>query len=623
MKAVILAGGKGTRLRPLTCNLPKPMLPIMEKPVLQHLIELLQRYHIKEAAVTVEYMSTSIKRYFGDGEGFDVDIQYFEEKKPLGTAGAINSTQGFCDETFLVISGDIVTDFDLAEGLAFHRKHGGVATVFSVEVAKPQEYGVIFSDENGKITDFEEKPRRTNLQSRLVNTGVYIFNRRIFDYIPVGVEWDISRDLIPSLLAEGEPIYTYSSSAYWKDVGTTEQYRQVHEDILRGKVNVNFSAVWNDEYGVWMGDGVSIEEGAFIKGPAYIGSGAVIRSGAKIDPYSVVGSHAEVQHKASIRKSIIWQNSYIGEKTELRGAIIAEKNVLWNGAAVYENGIVGSASTIGADVVVRPEVKIWPYKKIEHDTVLDHSLVWGHHQPVSLFQGHSIIGKANIEMTPEFIVNLAGAYKAVVSEGDEIIISSDNNPYTSLLKDIFIHTVRSGGINVLEEKAGSLPVVSFALAANEGRVAGIYLEMQDDNVIIQCLDENGERLNNKKQYELERAYKQHAFPNVPFERIGKHTVLTVDSCYQNVLHTSGDMRFFLYEMPCGNEAWTQLKESFLQEGFYAAPDVEALSLILSSGEGLYLTYEINHPSIVIYTDKKIPHVLIELINKKIQQFQRV
>lgn len=623
MKAVILAGGRGTRLRPLTCSLPKPMLPIMEKPVLHHLLELLQYYGIDEVAIAVEYLSTSIKDYFADGKEFGVTIHYFEERIPLGTAGAVNFAKSFCDETFLVISGDVITDFNLAEGLAFHHQHGGIGTIFAKKVEDPREYGVISLDAEGLVTEFEEKPCCSEFTSHLVNTGIYLFNHQIFDYIPDNQEWDISCQLIPALLAGNQSLYAYEATGYWKDVGTIEQYRQVHEDILQRKVQIQFPANWNTEHGIWMGRNVSIEEGAVINGPAYIGDWTVVRSGARVEASSVIGAHSEIQRNASISKSVIWQDSYIGEKTELRGAVIAEKNVLWNGTAVYENGVIGSSSILGAEVVIRPEVKIWPCKRIEQQSIIENSLMWGN-QSLSLFQDDVIIGKANLEITPEFVVALAGVYKSLFNPQDEVVVSAELHPYTQLLKEVFIHSVRSGGMDILEEPAGLLPLLSVAVTAKDKRVAGIYFQMREDNVVLHCLDESGEQLAKERQYAFERSYKLGTFRHVPYDVIGKHHLIAFKHEFHNPMQLSGENRFFLYEIPCRTDAWISTK-IHLTEGFLfkESEDKKALSLVGDNWGWVLLVYEQTDELAVLYANVKIPKLFLDAIRNKIQQYQRV
>lgn len=233
-----MAGGKGTRLRPLTCNIPKPMVPMLDKPVMEYGIELLKKFGITDIAVTVHYLPEVIKNYFGDGSDFGVNLHYFEEITPLGTAGSIKNAESFLDERFIVISGDALTDFDLSEGIKFHVEKDALVSIFMKQVECPLEYGVIMTNKNAEIIRFLEKPSWDEVFSDTVNTGIYVIEPEVFNYIEKDVPTDFSKDLFPLLMGKGIPLYGYSAEGYWSDVGNLKQYRQSNEDLLEGLVNV-------------------------------------------------------------------------------------------------------------------------------------------------------------------------------------------------------------------------------------------------------------------------------------------------------------------------------------------------------------------------------------------------
>ena len=239
MKAVIMAGGEGTRLRPLTCNLPKPMVPIVHKPMMEHILNLLKAHSIHEIASTLWYLPQDVMDYFGDGSQFGVSMEYFVEEEPLGTAGSVKNAEDFLNETFVVVSGDSLTDIDLSKAVAFHRERNAVATLVLTRVANPLNYGIVITGEDGRIRQFLEKPSWSEVFSDTVNTGIYVLEPEVLQEFAKGQNVDFSRDLFPKLLAKEAPIYGYIADGYWSDVGNLEVYRQAQQDCLDGKVRID------------------------------------------------------------------------------------------------------------------------------------------------------------------------------------------------------------------------------------------------------------------------------------------------------------------------------------------------------------------------------------------------
>jgi mannose-1-phosphate guanylyltransferase/phosphomannomutase len=375
MKGVIMAGGQGTRLRPLTCNLPKPMVPLLHKPVMEYSIGLLKKYGITDIAVTVHYIPEAIKNYFGDGSQFGVNLHYFEEHTPLGTAGSIKNAEGFLDERFIVVSGDALTDFNLESGLQYHLDKKSLVTIFMKQVDSPMEYGVIMTDPNGKIIRFLEKPKSmTEVFSDTVNTGIYILEPEIFSYLKKGVPTDFSKDLFPLLMDQGRELYGYSAEGYWSDIGSLTQYRQSHCDMLDGKVGLPLSG-YEIEPGIRVGEGVVIEEGVEIEAPISIDAGTVLRKGAKVHPYSVIGKHSIISGMASLKDSILWHNVFIGNQCELQSATIANSTQVAQQAFVHEYAVIGNHCKIGKRVHIQAETKVWPDKGIYEEPIMETSAV--------------------------------------------------------------------------------------------------------------------------------------------------------------------------------------------------------------------------------------------------------
>src|SRR3954468_2506541 len=288
MKAVVMAGGEGTRLRPLTSNQPKPMVPICGKPCIEHIVELVHRHGIEDVVVTLAFMPQVIRGYLGDGSALGVRIEYAVEEQPLGTAGSVRNAKEHLDETFVVISGDALCDFDLSEIVAFHRERGALATLALKSVDNPLEFGVVITDEQGRIERFLEKPSWGQVFSDTINTGVYVLEPSVLRAIPEDEPYDFSKQLFPDLLERGRQLHGWVAEGYWQDVGTLEQYRQANDDALDGKGALEIPGIRLRE-NVYLGDGVQLPELGQIEGPAYIGNFSRIDAGARIESYSVLG----------------------------------------------------------------------------------------------------------------------------------------------------------------------------------------------------------------------------------------------------------------------------------------------------------------------------------------------
>src|SRR3981081_682966 len=236
MQVVVMAGGEGIRLRPLTINRPKPMVAIVNKPCLGHIFDLLKRHHIEDAFVTLQYLASVIQDSYGDGGGVGMRLRYSVEETPLGTGGSVRQIGAALEETFLVISGDAMTDIDLSKVIAFHKEGKAAVTLTLVRVANPLEYGVVITQPDGRISKFLEKPSWGEVFSDTINTGIYVIEPRVLERYPIGAAFDFSKDLFPQLPAAGEPLYGYIASGYWTDVGSIPEYARANADMLLGKV---------------------------------------------------------------------------------------------------------------------------------------------------------------------------------------------------------------------------------------------------------------------------------------------------------------------------------------------------------------------------------------------------
>ena len=375
MKAVIMAGGEGSRLRPLTCALPKPMVPVLNRPCMEHTVYLLRQQGIADIAVTLQYLPEEIKSYFGNGSGYGVRLNYFIEDTPLGTAGSVKNASSFLDETFVVISGDALTDCNLQEAVEFHRAKNALVTLVLTTVTCPLEYGVVITDEQGRIVRFLEKPGWGEVFSDTVNTGIYILEPEVLDYINEQEMVDFSKDLYPQLLAEGKPLYAYVTKGYWCDIGNVEQYQQAQFDILEKKGTL-VSLPGKEIYpGIWMEEGVRIDPSVELIPPVVIGEGTVIGPHTRVGPLTVIGRGVHVGQGASLKRCVLWDYSWIGDGVELRGSTVGKKARLLKACRAFEGSVIGDHTVVGEGSVLEPGENM-AGKWIEKGTRLSSSLVW-------------------------------------------------------------------------------------------------------------------------------------------------------------------------------------------------------------------------------------------------------
>ena len=527
MKVIIMAGGEGSRLRPLTCDRPKPMVPIVNRPMMEHIVALLKRYGMTDIGVTLQYLPAQIKSYFGDGRELGVQMQYFIEESPLGTAGSVKNAGAFLDETFLVISGDALTDFDLKKAVDFHRAKGGVATLVLTSVATPLDYGVVIAGEDGQISQFLEKPSWGEVFSDTVNTGIYILEPEALQYVPENAMFDFAKDLFPLLMKKGYPLYGYVAAGYWCDIGNLQQYHQAHLDILQGLVHVEFTERELSP-GVFVGENVIIEEGAQLVAPVLIGSGARIGKGARIEACTVVGPQSIVDAYASVKRGLAWRNAYIGPRSQIRGAILCNRVQILGASALYEGSVIGDDTVIEDNCTIKPNVKIWPHKRVESGSTLTESLIWGTKPAKNLFGFDGISGSVNLEVTPELVAKLSVAFGSLLGEGSSVVVSSDDWKASRMLKDAAVAGLLSAGIQVYDLGITVTPITRQATKELDVK-GGIHIQLARENNMntkIKFLDAAGLDLAKGWERKLEQAYYREDFKRVKGLNVGETVKLT-------------------------------------------------------------------------------------------------
>ncbi|MGE5582767.1 MAG: sugar phosphate nucleotidyltransferase [Bacillota bacterium] len=524
MKAVIMAGGKGTRLKPLTCAKPKPMVPIVNRPMMEHIINLLKKHHFSEVLATLYYLPEAIRNYFGDGHDFGLRMRYFTEETPLGTAGSVRNCAEFLDETFLVISGDALTDIDLEAAVRFHQEKKATATLILTKVDNPLEYGVVITGEDGRIKRFLEKPGWGEVFSDTVNTGIYILDPKVFAFYQPGQNFDFSKDLFPLLLSGGEPLYGYVAGGYWSDIGNLEQYRQAHYDLLTGRIKLEIPGR-EIKPGVWAGEGVEIAEDAIIEGPVLLGNFTRVMSKAEIKEYTVIGDHCNVLDRGSIKRGIIWNHCYLGTDTEIRGAVIGDHSRLKGKNAVFEGVVLGEGVTVGVRSVIKPQVKIWPYKNIDSGIVVNDSMIWAKKGPKSLFGYAGISGTVNQEITPEIAVKLGAVFGAYLKPREKMAVSSDNFRAARVLKRALVAGALGAGVDVYDLGTLTIPVVRFAIHTL-GVKGGVHLQInprEAEGILIQFFDHTGVNIDKNTERALENSFFCEDYPRAAADAMGELT----------------------------------------------------------------------------------------------------
>lgn len=512
MKAVIMAGGEGTRLRPLTCNRPKPMVPVVNKPVMEHIIDLLKRHNLTDIAATLQYMPQLIKEYFHDGNEFGVSMRYYVEQTPLGTAGSVKNAEEFLNDTFVVISGDALTDIDLGKAIEFHQKKGSLATLVLKKVDVPLEYGVVVTDEEGRITRFLEKPSWGEVFSDTVNTGIYILSPEVLGYFNKNEMFDFSKDLFPILLKEKKPMFGYITDDYWCDIGDLRAYSQVHMDILDGKAKVEIPGREIKDK-VWVDEGAEIEDNVTIHSPCVIGRNTKVKKNSFVSSYTVVGDFNIIGERSGIKRSILWKNCIIDRNVQIRGSVICNKVHLKDNTSTFENSVIGDDTVVKDGAIIKPNIKIWPNKMIDEGAEVNSNMVWGSKYTRSIFGNRGIAGEINVDITPEYASKLGAAYGAIFKGKAKIGVSCDDSTPAQMLRVSFISGLLSAGIEVFDYGKMLLPITRSAVRfyKNDG---GIHISTSTEDsarLFIDFLDKNGSNIDRGVERKIENAFVREDF----------------------------------------------------------------------------------------------------------------
>ena len=525
MKGVIMAGGFGTRLKPLTINRPKPMVPVANRPMMEHIIELLKRHGITDLVSILYYQPEQITSHFGDGAEFGVSMEYVTAEADYGTAGAVrNAADLIGDARCIVISGDVLTDFDLGAAIREHEARAAEATIALTVVENPLAYGIVIAhQETGQIERFLEKPTWGQVFSDTINTGIYILEPAALARVPAATNFDFSKDLFPSMLRDQARLFGHIAHGYWRDVGNIEEYRLANEDALRGSVHVLARGVARAEgAGTIHGErGAAVGREVKITGSVVLGRSSSIGTGASLENV-IVGAGCEIGEGAELRDVVLWEDCRIGKGARVYETVCAARVRVGEGALIREKCILSDDSLVGAYAIVGPNVKVWPGKVVEDRAVLAHSLIWGESWERSLFNNARVSGIPNFEMTPEIAARLGGAFGSMLGLGAFVATSRDADRASRMVSRALVAGFVSAGVHVEDLQEMPIPVLRHVV--HHGREAGgIHVRRSpfDSKVIdILFIDTDGRDLAPGKTQSIERLFAREDFSRAGPEGTG-------------------------------------------------------------------------------------------------------
>ena len=512
-----MAGGFGTRLKPLTIHRPKPMVPIANRPIMEHIVNLLKRHGITDLIALLYFQPEHITQYFGDGSAFGVRMRYVTADADYGTAGAVRYASDLIEgDRVLVISGDVLTDFDLSALIEEHVARGAEATITLTSMENPLAFGIVIVDTaTGRIERFLEKPTWGEVFSDTINTGIYVLEPEALERVPPGTNVDFARDLFPQMLREGAALFGHVARGYWRDVGNLDEYRRAHEDVLAGRVRIELPGQLRqlEKAALWGEPGAAVARDVRFGGTVLLGRGVRVGRGAVLENV-VVGAGGEIGEGAELRNVVLWEGCRVGPGAQLTETVCGAGVRVGEAALIREKTILSDRAEVGAFAVVGPNVKVWPDKVVDERAILTHSLIWGEAWERTLFHGARVSGIPNAEVTPEIAARLGGAYGAMLGQGAYVAASRDSDAASRMINRAIITGLMSVGVNVEDLREMPIPVVRHAV--NYGREnGGIHVRRSpfDPKVVdILFFDDDGRDLPPGKTQSIERLFGREDFP---------------------------------------------------------------------------------------------------------------
>lgn len=526
MIPVVMAGGFGTRIRPLSANLPKPMLPMVNRPILEHVLHLLKRYGLDEVVLLLYHQPETIKDYFGDGSRCGMRLHYYTADADYGTAGAVKRGAALVDsDSYMVLSGDVLCDFNLQDVIAAHRQSGADVTITLTRVANPLQFGIVITGPDGRVTRFLEKPTWGEVFSDTINTGLYVLQREVMDAIQDEGAVDFSKDLFPALLADGRPLYGTIQEGYWRDIGDPDSYLQAHHDICAGRVK---SIEVPGEPLNLLGRDVRVEgqgtiENVELRGTVVLGRGCEVEPGARLEN-SVIGPGAKIRANADLRNAVVWADAAVGERARLENTVVCEGAEIGPSCTLETGSVIGDYSRLGREVRVKEGVKIWPRKLVEDFAVVHTNMVWATRWRTSAFEESAVTGLTNYELTPEVAAKLGAAYGALLPEHAVILTSRDAHPASRMLRRAFVGGLGSAGVDIADLRMTPIPIMRYRLQDSDGpEVGGVFFQQvhfASGMTAIRFYDPHGADLSTPAAKNVERVFFREDFRRVDHDQVG-------------------------------------------------------------------------------------------------------
>jgi mannose-1-phosphate guanylyltransferase / phosphomannomutase len=527
VKAVVMAGGEGTRLRPLTSNQPKPMVPIVGKPCIEHILELLREHGLEEIVVTLAFMPQAIRGYFGDGETLGLQMDYSVEEQPLGTAGSVRLASGKLDDTFLVISGDALCDVDLTSLVTAHREHGATVTIGLKSVENPLEFGIVVTDEDGRVERFLEKPSWGQVFSDTINTGIYVIEPEALRHVPADRPYDFSKELFPLLLEMGRPIYGHVLEGYWQDIGNLEQFRQANFDALDERVRLDVPGI-RLRGNVWIGDGVDLDDVDHVEGPAFVGNNCRIAPEARVGGYTVLSNGVTLRDHARVARTVLDVGTHVGRSAVVEGAIVGRQCDIRDHVRIHEGVAIGDQVTIGSEASIFPGVRVYPFKEVETGAQIYESVIWESSQRTRIFGADGVAGLVNVDLTADVAVRLAAALGTALDRGTRVVASRESPEACRMIQRAVITGLTSTGVHVADLRVSPSAVTRHVLKT-QGLAAGVHVAqsaLDPEQVQIRIYESPGIQLTAGLEKEIEKYFTRQELRRSAFDEVGQTTYPT-------------------------------------------------------------------------------------------------
>ncbi|MFM8530218.1 MAG: sugar phosphate nucleotidyltransferase [Ilumatobacteraceae bacterium] len=511
MRAVVMAGGLGSRLRPLTTSLPKPLLPVVGQPMLAHILRLAHSHGVDEVTLTVQHLASVVRAYLGDGSDLGLTVSYATEHRPLGTAGGVRAAAIDFDDDFLVMSGDAVTDIDLTALMHHHRETGALMTLCLARRDDPREFGLVDVDDDGRVRRFVEKPGWGEVFTDAVSTGIYAISPRVVGMIPDDGPQDWSSDILPSMLTRGLHVGAFVSGGYWEDVGDIAAYRRVQVDVLERKVNLPIPGT-EREPGVWVGDGVTIDPEAIVAGPTFIGAHSAIEAGATVLAHSVVGANAVIRRGAIVERAVLLDGVYAGVDASLRGCVVGRSVEVGAGSRAGEGAVIADDCSLEQEVDVTPGSLIYPGKTVEAGTIVHGSVVWDAQGQRRRIGAGGISGTVSVDITPDTAVRLASALASTLPKDGIVAVGRDHSRTARAYAGLLVGAFTAAGLDARDHRVVPAPVLRHDVLRHAS--AGVMVRAwvgHPERIDIVLLDDEGGDISESEARRIERTFERREF----------------------------------------------------------------------------------------------------------------